>query len=382
MTTTPTFPITLQVRDSLGQESVPQDFTIQIALHGFSATGSMGTARLEHTATVLSSGKVLVVGGIDIASSEMFDPASGTFTTGNTMGTSRARHTATLLKSGKVLIAGGMQINNQAPQTLASAELFDPTTGMFTPTNGNMIDARAYHTATLLDDGRVLLTGGVGNSGVFVMTAELFDPTTETFSLTGKMEVARAGHTATLLNNGKVLVAGGGNGNGDFTTAEIFDPSTMSFAPTAGSMETARGGHTATLLKDGTVLLAGGSSNASAELFDPNTSTFMPTAGNMETLRENHTATLLNDGTVLIAGGDVCCRTVDRKPVPISITSAELYAPASKTFSPTGSLQNSRFFHTASLLNDRTVLVTGGVSQSTKGEKIDSRVLSSAELYH
>jgi hypothetical protein len=383
ITTTPSFPIVLQVRDSLGQESVPQDFTIQIALHGFSATGSMGTARSEHTATVLSSGKVLVVGGAGLASSEMFDPASGAFTTGNNMGTSRARHTATLLKSGKVLIAGGwMLINNQTTQALASAELFDPTTGMFTATKGDMTDARAHDTATLLDDGKVLLTGGVGNSGVFFMTAELFDPTTETFSLTGKMEVARAGHTATLLNNGKVLVAGGGNGSGDFATAEIFDPSTGSFAPTAGNMVTARGGHTATMLNDGTVLLAGGSSDASAELFDPNTATFMPTAGNMETLRENHTATLLDDGTVLIAGGDLCCRTVDGKPVPISITTAELYTPASKTFSPTGSLQNSRFFHTASLLNDGTVLVSGGVSQMTRNGVVASRVLSTAELYH
>ena len=382
MTSTPTFPITLQVRDSLGQESAPQGFTIQITLHGFSTTGSMGTARSGHTATVLNSGKVLVVGGEGLASSEMFDPASGMFTAGKNLGTPRARQTATLLKSGKVLIAGGMQVINQATQTLASAELFDPTTGTFTPTNGDLMEARSYHTATLLDDGRVLLTGGVGNSGVFVMTAELFDPTTETFSLTGNMEVARAGHTATLLNNKKVLVAGGGNGNGDFATAEIFDPSTGSFAPTAGSMETARGNHTATLLNDGTVLLAGGSSDASAELFDPNTATFMPAAGNMETLRENHTATLLNDGTVLIAGGDLCCISVRGRPVPSSIATAELYAPASKTFSPTGSLQKSRFFHTASLLNDGTVLVTGGVFQLVRFGQIDSMVLSTAELYH
>ena len=107
-----------------------------------------------------------------------------------------------------MLVTGGMQTNSQA---LASAELFDPTTGMFTPTKGNLVDARLSHTATLLNDGRVLLTGGVGSSGDSIITAELFDPTTETFAPTGNMEAARAGQTATLLKSGQVLVTGGRN---------------------------------------------------------------------------------------------------------------------------------------------------------------------------
>jgi hypothetical protein len=375
MTTTASFPITLEVQDSLGQESAPQDFTIQIALHGFKATGSMGTARVGHTATVLGTGKVLVMGGNDsnthaLASYEMFDPSSGTFTAAGNMETARAWHTATLLKSGKVLVTGGQNSNAQA---LASAELLDPTAG--TITKINMVDARSSHTATLLDDGRVLVVGGVDSSGTSLLTAELFDPTTETFASTGMMEAARARHTATLLKSGKVLVTGGVDVTGN-STAEIYDPAKGSFAPT-GSMETGRYGHTATLLSDGTVLVRGG---LTAELFDPNSGSFTPTTDNMGTSRTDHTATLLKDGTVLIAGG-AFVRLVNGNRVLASIASAELYDPANKTFSPTGGLQSGRYFHTASMLNDGTVLVTGGAHVDVVSGQISSTVLSTAEIY-
>ena len=390
---TSSFPITLQVQDSLGQDSAPQAFTIQIGLHGFSFTGSMGTEREGHTATVLSSGKILVVGGNDskaeaLASGEMFDAISGNFTTTNSMGTPRVWHTATLLKTGQVLVTGGMQTNSQA---LASAELFDPTTGMFTPTKGNMVDARLFHTATLLNDGRVLLTGGVGSSGDSISTAELFDPTAGTFVTTSNMQAARAGQTATILKSGNVLVAGGRNNAGSFVTAEIFDPTKKSFTSTAGNMETSRSNQTATLLVDGTVLVTGGFTGvdalATAELFDPNTGTFTPTTGSMANARGDHAATLLNDGTVLIAGGAEDLQKFNGKPVPTSLGSAELYDPAKKTFSVTGGmgsvagLGGSRFFHTASLLTDGTVLVTGGVQQSVGRGQISSTVLTTAEFY-
>jgi hypothetical protein len=391
---TSSFPITLQVQDSLGQDSAPQAFTIQIGLHGFSITGSLGTEREGHTATVLSTGKVLVTGGSGIgaqvlSSDETFDLLSGKFTTGKGMGTPRELHTATLLKSGQVLVAGGMQSNSQA---LASAELFDPTTGMFTPTKGNMVDARWAHTATLLNDGKVLLTGGVGSSGDSITTSEIFDPTAGTFApTTGNMQAARAGHTATLLSSGKVLVTGGRNNAGDFATAEVFDPTKGSFALTTGSMETARTNQTATLLGDGTVLVAGGFAGvialATAEVFDPGTEIFTSTAGSMANARGDHTATLLNDRTVLIAGGAEYLQKFNGKPVPTSLGSAELYDPASKTFSTTGGLagglgfNGSRFFHTASLLTDGRVLVTGGVQQSVVRGQISSTVLATAELY-
>ena len=142
------------------------------------------------------------------------------------MGTARVWHTATFLRAASACNGWTTQTNSQA---LASAEIFDPTTGMFTPTKGSMVDARLSHTATLLNDGRVLLTGGVGSSGDSIITAELFDPTTGTFTPTGNMEAARAGQTSTLLKSGQVLVTGGRNNAGSFATAEIFDPTKGSF---------------------------------------------------------------------------------------------------------------------------------------------------------
>jgi hypothetical protein len=389
----PSANITLTATTVDGTPPATSSASITVSAHGFTATGSMGTERVGHTATVLSTGKILVVGGNDskaqaLVSGEMFDPISGTFTAAKSMGTPRVWHTATLLKSGQVLVTGGMQTNSQA---LASAELFDPTTGMFTSTKGNLVDARLSHTATLLNDGRVLLTGGVGSSGDSIITAELFDPTTGTFAPTGNMEAARAGQTSTLLKSGQVLVTGGRNNAGSFATAEIFDPTKGSFAPTAGSMGTARSGQTATLLGDGTVLVTGGFAGvdalATAELFDPNIGTFTPTTGSMANARGDHTSTLLKDGTVLIVGGAENLQKFNGKPVPTSLGSAELYDPASKKFSNTGGLagglgfNGSRFFHTASLLNDGTVLVTGGVQQSVGRGQISSIVLSTAELY-
>jgi len=372
------FPITIMAQDSLGQNSAPQDFTISVFLHGFKATGSMYGARYGHTATLLNNGEVLVTGGSAggpprggppgpptlLATAELFDPTSGTFTGTGSMSIVRIGHTATLLKNGKVLVTGGGPFpvqNGIPPYALASAELFDPTSGTFTPTTGSMSVGRYGHTATLLNNGTVLVTGGDNGLGA-LPTADLFDPTSETFTpTTGNMSVARVGHTATLLSDGRVLITGGG-GN----TAELFDPASETFTPTTGSMETARSYHTATLLDDGKVLVTGGvdSNNqalASAELFDPTTDTFTPTTGTMETVRSEHTATLLSDGTVLVAGGS-------------GGTTAELYDPTSGTFAGTGSMQTARAGHTATLLRDGTVLVTGGLNNY-------GSVLAEAELY-
>jgi hypothetical protein len=178
---------------------------------------------------------------------------------------------------------------------------------MFTPTTGKMLTARSEDTATLLTNGKVLITGGLG--GVALATAELYDPTTQTFSATGSMATARNYHTATLLttepNTGNVLVAGGNSKN---AVAELYDPVMGGFSTTS-AMTSTRQRHTATLLSDGTVLMAGGSefdSNVdilgAAELFDPNSGTFTGTGG-MLTPRIVHTATLLKDGTVLVTGG-------------------------------------------------------------------------------
>ena len=266
----------------------------------------------------------------------------------------RSEHTATLLNTGKVLITGGFSSTGG----LQSAELFDPATRTFSST-GSMATGHYSQTATLLPSGKVLVAGG-GTA-----TAELFDPLTETFTPTGNMTAARYGHTATLLANGEVLITGGtGNQAGgldSLASAEVFDPGKGTFTEIA-NMTSTRYGHTATLLANGEVLITGGDGIkcyvvcplASAEIFDPATMRF--TAGaTMTASRLFHTATLLNNGTVLIAGG-----IGDGTPETIALT--ELFNPSSRTFSPTGSLTSPRSSHTATLLGSGLVLVTGGDS--------------------
>ena len=263
----------------------------------------------------------------------------GTFVPTGSLNTGRSSHTATLLNNGKVLVAGGTDSSNAH---LASAELYDPATETFTLT-GSMNTTRSSQQATLLANGKVLVAGGDSSGGV---TAELYDPTTETFTPTGSMNTAHALFTATLLNNGKVLVAGGQIVNPvQLASAELYDPATGIFTPT-GSMNTGRWGHTATLLNNGKVLVAGGYSPGenTAELYDPATGTFTPT-GSMNQGRLNGAATLLKNGMVLVVGG--------------GSVSAELYNPATGTFTFTGSMSYSRSLFTATLLNNGMVLVVG-----------------------
>src|SRR5215469_286382 len=370
-TATGSFPITVQVQDSLRQESAPQKLLVQIYLHGFEATGSMETPRINHSATLLSNGMVLVTGGNSIvgadtnATAELYDPNSGAFAPTGSMQTARSNHTATLLSplpttGGKVLVTGG--------STAKTAELFDPSSGTFKPT-GSMETARFYHTATLLKNGTVLVAGGADFATIYA-SSELFEPSSGTFTPTGSMMTARYGHNATLLGNGMVLVAGGIPINGATESAELYDPAHGTFTPT-GSMTGARFAHTATLLPSGKVLVTGGLDGngiptATAELFDPSTGKFTAT-GSMKTTRAYHSATKLNDGTVLVTGGDT---DLDY------LATAEVFDPSSGTFSATDSMETPRLGHTSTLLRNGAVLVTGGSANS-----IGEPALSSAELY-
>jgi Putative Ig domain/Galactose oxidase, central domain len=368
-TQTGSFPIVVTVQDSSGQTSAPQDFTLQVFAHGFAATGSMAAARVFHTATLLSSGKVLVAGGQQdintlLESAELYDPTAGTFAATGSMQTSRAQHTATLLNDGRVLLAGGG--SGTQGNAVATAELYD-STGATSTATGSMQTARFGHTATLLNNGQVLVTGGSDASGNTLATAELYDPTSGSFSYTGSMQTARFGHTATLLNNGQVLVTGGTDANVSTATAELYDPASGSFSST-GSMQTPRGGHTATLLNTGKVLIAGGADTATAELFNPTAGTFSPT-GAMEIARAGHTATLLTDGTVLVAGGD-------DPNFGNGLALAELFNPTPGSFTGTGGLGTAQAGPTATLLNNAKVLVTGG-----DGGNGGTGALAIAELY-
>ena len=203
-----------------------------------------------HTATSLSNGQVLVTGGVPGGFAELYDPTTRTWTDTGSLGTTRWYHTATLLPNGYVLVTGGMTANFRGPhETVASAELYDPATGVWTPT-GSMTTARSFHTATLLPNGRVLVTG-------YSNTAELYDPVTGAWTPTGSMTTARGIHTATLLPNGQVLVAGGFDGSDYLASSELYDPATGVWTATA-DMATARCFHTATLLPNEQVLVAGG----------------------------------------------------------------------------------------------------------------------------
>ncbi len=314
----------------------------------FTQTGSMATARREATATLLSDGRVLIAGGYnsrlgELTSAELYDPKTGRFSPTGSMKPSGAFWKATLLKNGQVLFVGNDTSGYQPP---APAELYDPTTGSFRSA-GSMISTQFVDTATLLANGSVLVTGNVFDMSVptYRGSAEVYEPASGKFHPAGPMTDYRDYATATLLGNGQVLVAGGNDPSGStLLSAELYDPATNSFRATA--MTTPRGQQTATLLPDGRVLLVGGYGNydfnATAEIYNPTSDRFTAT-GSMAISRGSQTATLLPDDRVLIVGGEDFIGgigTLGNAPTSdlSSLPSAELYDPTTGTFSPTGSM--------------------------------------------
>jgi WD40 repeat protein len=320
--------------------------------HKFTAAaGKLTTHRDRHTATVLASGQVLVVGGVDTvlvplilfpgpampwirSSTEIFDPSTARFSVAAPMQSGRDEPTATLLPNGKVLVIGG---------GTDSAELYDPIARKFSSA-GTGSASRYEQTATLLQNGKVLIAGGGAAQ------ADLFDPVTGHFTPTGTMMTNRVYDTATLLPNGKVLIAGGSAyaRSPALSTTEIYDPAAGTFTP-GPAMTEPRAGHTATLLNDGQVFITGGSSDKLAEIYNQYINSFYP-AALMNDSRRGHSATLLPDGQVLIAGG------WDETYEPLA--TAQLYDPASGQFSQPIEMMEARAGQTANLIWIRWPLTT------------------------
>jgi PKD repeat protein len=250
--------------------------------------------------------------------------------------------TATMLTNGFVLIVGG-ENNGQYP--IAGAELYDPSSGTWTNTGALQQEREAFASARL-PDGRVLVVGGYDGGGAGeISSAEIYDPHTETWTNAAPMHFAADSQTATLLPDGTVLVAGGSNNGNALTNAILYSPLNNTWTNT-GSLQVARAGHAAILLPSGKVLVVGGGGN-SAELYDPSAGEWTLVAS-MNDGRSYPSATLLPDGQVLVLGGDP------------GQTSAELYNPTNDTWTYTGSLNVGRLFHTATLVAGGQVVVAGG----------------------
>jgi N-acetylneuraminic acid mutarotase len=345
-------------------------------------TGNLNQHRWGHTATLLLNGKVLVAGGIGgsdnyniLSSAELYDPTTGRWSYTGGLRTSRYLCTATLLSDGRVLITGGYT-HTDPPNfgVTNTAELYDPGSGTWSPT-GNLTGPRAWHTATLLRSGKVLVAGGATND--ITSIAELWDPVTGIWTATGSLTTARYGHTATLLQDGNVLIAGGSDDGDLWTTldsVELYDPVAGTWT-SIDSLTTGRVLDRATLLPSGKVLASGGytrgynsppTSLNSAELYDPATRNWSYT-GSLNRARNSHTTTLLPSGQVLVAGGDDWNRRVN-------LTSAELYDLSTASFTITADLNTARLDHSATLLPSGKVLVAGGFNNI-------SGILDSVELY-
>jgi hypothetical protein len=338
--------------------------TVNVGNTGFTLTDGLTNVRFDHTATLLPNGQVFIAGGCStndwdfslVDQTELFNPATGTFQSG--VESARCGHTATLLPNGDVLLAGGI-VNTQDLLT-DTAELLKAGTGLLQPTGGMRV-GRYSHAATVLQDGRVLISGGYVGSAPNIrstQTAELYDPSSGTFTPVGDMRTARAGHSATLLSNGKVLIVGGG-----VADAEIFDPTTNTFM--AAGSTSSKSVSTATLLTGGRVLVTGevtadGSAAAPAELYDTATGTFTPTGTMVTPTRFGYTATLLPDGTVLVAGGIMfVASSTPGSVTSVPVLASEIYNPATGSFSPGPTMHQGRYAHTATLLPDGSVFFVG-----------------------
>jgi len=375
----------------------PDDSAPTPAINAFNGGSLRSAAGDGHSATLLPDGRVLVItgawsgmGGARAGAAELWDPVDGSSTPTGSLVTGRPTATATLLSDGRVLVVGGYGGLAYPSTALATAEVWDADSDSFREA-GALAQPRVQHTATRLRDGRVLVIGGTAPDGQLA-SAEVWDPTTERFRLAGSLATARVGHTATRLDDGRILVLGGVTSSDDglttsfVTAAELWDPSTGSFTP-AGELVEPRVGHTATLLSDGRVLVVGGYNGsgygsgldeagrhvvlnppadlvdghlASAEVWDSSSLSFQ-TTGAMGQARTRHTASLLTDGRVAVVGG-AGIRVEGGALLVEERASVELWDPATGSFAPGGPLDTPRQGHSTIRLSNGQLLIVGGWS--------------------
>ncbi|CAM6000928.1 unnamed protein product, partial [Sphagnum balticum] len=357
----------------------------------WTVTGSLTTARYFHTATLLPNGNVLVAGGYGtigyINTAELYNATTGVWTLTGNLTYARYSHTATLLTNGNVLVAGGDSIGN-------TAEVYNASTGVWTVTS-SLTYARDAHTATLLTNGNVLVAAGYNGDSGDLNSAEVYNSTTGVWTLTSNLTYARYSHTATLLSNGNVLVAGGDSvGN----TAEVyfigfgkillfFSLKTKFFSLVAGCNMTSFASNGAVVSfaasEPGTVneacptgyfgsviqtcnsgslnwtYVSGSCSDASYYVYTTqvyNRSSNQWTAvGLMTDERIYHGGVVLNDGSVFVCGGSYGVSTAAD-----TLATTEIYNVTTKTWAASSNMQYGRFFHTVTLLQNGTVLITGG----------------------
>lgn len=339
---------------------------------GFNNTGSMNTARVDHTATLLSNGEVLVAGGFNgtngyLASAELYDPVKGKWTLTGSMTAPRDGHDAVLLQNGEVLVAGGINATLSTCGTLAGAELYNPSTGTWTAT-GSMTTGRYSFSLTLLANGKVLAAGGTncGNGGL--TSAELYNPATGTWTATGSMTIGNETSAAVLLQNGQVFVVGNDN---------LYNPSTGTWTATTSPSIFAHA--PLALLPNGDVWAAG--TIQGDLIYNPSTdqwTTFAPPLCTTSKQSCQGAGALLNTGKVLVAGG---ATYVNAQPYPIEETNglAALFDPSTLTWTTTGSMSKSRIGETMTVLSNGQALVAGG---ETYDKSVGHLVpIASAELY-
>ena len=315
------------------------------------SVGPMTTERADHTATLLNDGRVLIAGGFKgigtsftvLDSAEIFNPVINSFASVSNMTTVRAFHTATLLSNGKVLIVGGVGADGST--ALNTAEIFDPATNTFSPV-GNLNSKRFFHTANLLPDNRVLIAGGFDSLNL--KSTEIFDPVANQFSVGPDMNMPRTHHASTSLIDGRIFLV---NGLilGSIMSVDIYNPSANIFTSATSSAEQL--GLSVNTLLSGKVSILGGKlfnqpNGQTAEIFDPADNSFVEIGPMLISGIARDSAVLLNSGQVLFIGTNI---------------KAQIFNPQTNEFKLTGDLNTLRFIrHRLTLLQDSRALLTGG----------------------